>query len=73
MDEEKSFLMYLSSAAIIVVAFVLLVGCTTNTKEKEHYKIYWGKRCTEDGQKFSYVWLHTTQGPDQVKKEWCKS
>jgi len=52
---------------------MILVSCANNPKEKDSYKIYWGKRCTEAGTQYSYVWIHTVYGPDQVKKEWCKN
>jgi len=57
---------------IIFVTFLLLVGCTKSPNSKDNYKILWGKRCTESGNQYSYMWFHTVYGPDQVKKEWCR-
>jgi len=57
---------------IIALTALLLVGCANNPKEKDSYKILWGKRCTENGNQFSYVWIHTVYGPDQVRKEFCQ-
>jgi len=57
---------------IIALTALLLVGYANNPKEKDSYKILWGKRCTENGNQFSYVWIHTVYGPDQVKKEYCQ-
>jgi hypothetical protein len=58
---------------LIIFGAMILVSCANNPKEKDSYKIYWGKRCTESGTQYSYVWIHTVYGPDQVKKEWCKN
>lgn len=58
---------------ITLMLCLMFVGCSTaSKKEKDSYKILWGKRCTEAGTQFSYVWIHTVYGPEQVKKEWCK-
>lgn len=58
---------------LIIFGAMILVSCANNPKETDSYKIYWGKRCTESGTQYSYVWIHTVYGPDQVKKEWCKN
>ena len=58
---------------IIALTALLLVGCANNPQEKDSYKILWGKRCTENGHQFSYLWFHTVYGPEQVKKEWCNN
>jgi len=56
----------------LVFALLFLVGCSYNPKQADTYKIYLGKRCTQDSNIYSYVWLHTVYGDDQVKKAWCK-
>jgi hypothetical protein len=57
--------------AIAIILFVLVTACSTS-KQSDNYKILFGKRCTPDSTKFSYIWFHTTEGQDQVRKEWCK-
>ena len=56
----------------LITLLIFLVGCAYNPKESDTYKMYWGKRCTQDGKIYSYFWLHTVYGDDQVKKTWCK-
>ena len=59
---------------IILMLCLMFVGCSAaSKKEKDSYKILWGKRCTENGHQFSYLWFHTVYGPEQVKKEWCNN
>lgn len=58
---------------IIAIASVfLLASCANGLKQKEKYKILFGKRCTENNQQYSYVWFHTVEGDETVRKEWCK-
>lgn len=57
--------------AIAIILFVLLAACSTS-QQSSNYKILFGKRCTPDSTKFSYIWFHTTQTEDQVRKEWCR-
>jgi len=62
------------AVAISLIIFVMLTACTTKPKQDvDTYKVLWGKRCTEAGTQFSYVWIHTVYGPEQVKKEWCSN
>ena len=70
---ERKLFKILSSIALIICLSIILIGCANKPKEKDNYKILWGKRCTEAGTQYSYVWFHTVYGPDQVKKEWCKN
>jgi len=64
----------LTAVAVGIIILIMLTGCTTaSKKEKDNYKILWGKRCTEAGTQYSYVWIHTVYGPEQVKKEWCNN
>ena len=60
---------------LIIFGAMILVSCANNPKDYklDNYKIVWGKRCTKAGTQYSYVWIHTVYGPDQVKKEWCKN
>lgn len=58
---------------LIIFGAMILVSCANAPKQKENYKILWGKRCTESGNQYSYVWFHTVQGEETVKKEWCKN
>jgi len=56
--------------AIAIILFVLLAACSTS-KQSDTYKIQLGKKCTQDGNIYSYVWLHTVYGKQLVKKEYC--
>jgi len=72
MDEEKSYIIYLTSSVILAFVFVLLVGCARPGHEKgDTHTIMLGTTCAKNGTVQSPIWFHTTQGPDQVKKEWC--
>ena len=63
----------LTAVAVGIIILIMLTGCTTKPKQDvETYKVLWGKRCTENGNQFSYVWIHTMYGPDQVRKEFCQ-
>lgn len=53
-----------------ILLIIFLYGCS-NTFNDDRYKMLLGKRCTQDGTKFSYVWFHSIYGEEQVKKEWC--
>lgn len=57
---------------IIALTTLILVSCANNPKEKDNYKILWGKRCTESGNQYSYVWFHSVYGEETVRKEWCR-
>ena len=64
----------LTAVAVGIIILIMLTGCTTKPKQDvETYKVLWGKRCTEAGTQYSYVWIHTVYGPEQVKKEWCNN
>lgn len=69
--KEKDMLKILSTIAIGVCMLLVLSACSTSYHERDHYKLLLGKKCSQDGTKFSYVWFHTVYGDDQVKKEWC--
>jgi 3-deoxy-D-manno-octulosonic-acid transferase len=56
---------------ISLLCMLVLINCST-AKDKDSYKIQFGKQCTKSGQQFSYVWFHTVYGEQQVKKEYCK-
>jgi len=71
MDEEKTFLFYIGTAISIVLLVFLLAGCSTPKNSVETYKIQLGKKCSKDGNIYSYAWLHSVYGPQQVKKEYC--
>ena len=57
--------------AIAIILFVFVTACSTS-KQSDTYKIQFGKQCTPDSTKFSYIWFHTVYGEQQVRKEWCK-
>jgi len=64
----------LTAVAVGIIILIMLTGCTTKPKQDvETYKVLWGKRCTENGHQFSYLWFHTVYGSEQVKKEWCNN
>lgn len=71
MDEEKSFLFYIGTAIMIIFLVIMLSGCSTHKNDVETYKIQLGKKCSKDGKIYSYTWLHSVYGPQQVKKEYC--
>lgn len=50
---------------------LVLISCTT-AKDRETYKIQFGKKCTKEGTQYSYIWFHTTIGEQQVKSNYCK-
>ena len=58
--------------AIAIILFVIVTACSYNPKTADTYKILLGKKCTQDGKIYSYVWLHTVFGNPIVKKEWCR-
>ena len=57
---------------ILIASLLLIVACAKNPAENEHYKVLWGKRCTESGNQYSYVWFHSVYGEETVRKEWCQ-
>lgn len=72
-DDEKSFLVYLGFAAMIMVAFLMLMGCAVpKKKDAPHsYRVEVGKKCVEkkDGTTaWSYLWI----ARDDVKLVKCK-
>ena len=54
----------LTAVAVGIIILIMLTGCTTKPKQDvETYKVLWGKRCTENGHQFSYLWFHTVFYP----------
>ena len=54
-----------------LLCMLVLISCTT-AKDRDTYKIQFGKKCTKEGTQYSYVWFHTVYGDQQVKSEYCK-
>ena len=54
-----------------LLCMLVLISCAAS-KDRETYKIQLGKKCTLNGDVYSWVWFHTTQGKQLVKKEYCK-
>jgi len=61
-----------SVITVVICAAMMLTGCSTSKNEVETYKIQLGKKCTLDGNVFSYVWLHSVYGDQKVKGKYCK-
>ena len=57
---------------ITIATALILVGCANGHQKGDTYKVMLGQKCTKDGKISSRFWLHTTLGPDQIKKEWCQ-
>jgi len=56
---------------ISLLCMLVLISCAAS-KDRETYKIQLGKKCTLNGDVYSWVWFHTTQEKQLVKKEYCK-
>ena len=56
---------------LLIIAFIFLIGCAGHQKG-DTYKVMLGKKCSESGTINSFVWFHSTIGPDQVSKDNCK-
>ena len=68
--KERNLFKLLTSIAFIICLSIILVGCAGHQKG-DTYRVMLGKKCAERGTISSWVWFHTTIGPDQVSKENC--
>lgn len=71
--EDKDAIKVMSVLVVFICMILILSGCSVKPKDQvQTYKIQLGKKCTLEGDVYSYVWLHTVYGEDIVKEEYCR-
>lgn len=71
--EDKDAIKVMSVLVVFICMILILSGCSVKPKDQvQTYKIQLGKKCTLDGDVYSYVWLHTVYGEDIVKEKYCR-
>ena len=68
--KDRNLAKLLVSIALVICISIVLAGCAGHEKG-DTYRVMIGKKCAEGGTISSWVWFHTTIGPDQVSKENC--
>jgi len=70
--KDKDLIKLLGVLAAFICMVLILSGCSVKPKnEVQTYKVQIGKKCTVDGNVFSFVWLHSVYGPQIVDKKYC--